>query len=120
MIWLPYFLLLAMITALGVGLWLAALNVQFRDVRYMVPFLVQAWLFATPIAYPSSLLAEPWRTLYGINPMAGVVEGFRWALLGTSHAPGPILIVSTLGALVLLVSGAFYFRRMEKTFADVV
>ncbi len=119
-IWLPLLLLLALVTSLGVGLWLTAMNVQFRDVRYAVPFLVQAWMFATPIAYPSSLLDEPWRTLYGINPMAGVVEGFRWALLGTETAPGPIVIVSALVAVGLLISGAYYFRRMEKTFADVV
>lgn len=119
-LWLPLFLLLALVTALGASLWLSAMNVQFRDVRYIVPFLVQAWLFATPIAYPSSLLSEPWRTLYGINPMTGVVEGFRWALLGTDTAPGSIIIVSALVALTLLVSGAFYFRRMERTFADVV
>jgi lipopolysaccharide transport system permease protein len=119
-VWLPFLLLLTFITSLGVGLWLSALNVQFRDVRYTVPFLTQFWLFATPIAYPSSLLSEPWRTLYGINPMVGVVEGFRWALLGTDTAPGPIIIVSTVVALVLLVGGAFWFRKMEKTFADVV
>ncbi len=119
-LWLPLFLLLALVTSLGTGLWLSAMNVQFRDVRYTVPFITQFWLFATPIAYPSSLLSEPWRTLYGINPMAGVVEGFRWALLATDTAPGPIIIVSSLTALTLLVSGAFYFRRMEKTFADVV
>jgi lipopolysaccharide transport system permease protein len=119
-LWLPFFLLLALVTSLGVGLWLSAMNVQFRDVRYTVPFLTQAWLFLTPIAYPSSLLAEPWRTLYGLNPMAGVVEGFRWALLGTDTAPGPMLLVSSLMALSLFVSGAFYFRRMEQSFADVV
>jgi lipopolysaccharide transport system permease protein len=119
-VWLPFLLLLAFITALGVGLWLSALNVQFRDVRYMVPFLTQFWLFASPIAYPSSLLSEPWRTLYGINPMVGVVEGFRWALLGTDTAPGPIVIVSSVAALTLFIGGIFYFRRMEKTFADVV
>jgi lipopolysaccharide transport system permease protein len=119
-IWLPFLLLLAFITALGVGLWLSALNVQFRDVRYTVPFLTQFWLFASPIAYPSSLLSEPWRTLYGINPMVGVVEGFRWALLGTDTAPGSMVVLSSLVALALLISGAFYFRRMEKTFADVV
>ena len=119
-IWLPLLLLLALTTALGVGLWLSALNVQFRDVRYTIPFLTQFWLFATPIAYPSSLLSEPWRTLYGINPMVGVVEGFRWALLGTATAPGPIILVSALAAGGLLVSGAYYFRRMEKNFADVV
>jgi len=119
-LWLPFFLLLALVTSLGVGLWLSAMNVQFRDVGYTIPFLTQFWLFATPIAYPSSLLPEPWRTLYGVNPMVGVVEGFRWALLGTDTAPGPIIIVSSVVALILLVSGAFYFRRLEKTFADVV
>jgi lipopolysaccharide transport system permease protein len=119
-VWLPFFVLLIFITALGVGFWLSALNVQFRDVRFTVPFLTQFWLFATPIAYPSSLLSEPWRTLYGINPMVGVVEGFRWALLGAETAPGPIIVVSALVALASLVGGAFYFRRMEKTFADVV
>lgn len=117
---LPLFLLLALVTCLGVGLWFAAMNVQFRDVRYIVPFVVQAWFFATPITYPSSLLPEPWRTLYGLNPMAGVVEGFRWALLDTQPAPGPMVLVSAVVGLVLLVSGAFYFRRTEKTFADVV
>jgi lipopolysaccharide transport system permease protein len=119
-VWLPFLLLLTFITSLGVGLWLSALNVHFRDVRYTVPFLTQFWLFATPIAYPSSLLSEPWRTLYGINPMVGVVEGFRWALLGTDTAPGAIILVSSLMALSLLVGGAFYFRRMERSFADVV
>jgi lipopolysaccharide transport system permease protein len=119
-LWLPLFLLLAVVTSLGVGMWLAALSVEYRDVRYVVPFLTQFWLFATPIAYPSSLLPEPWRTVYGLNPMAGVVEGFRWALLGTDTAPGPIVIASSSAALLILVSGSFYFRRMEKTFADVV
>ncbi len=119
-LYLPLLLLLAWVTALGVGLWLSAMNVQFRDVRYTVPFLTQFWMFATPIAYPSSLLSEPWRTVYAVNPMVGVVEGFRWALLGTDTAPGPIIAVSSFAAVGLLVSGAFYFRRMEKTFADVV
>src|SRR5258708_8956869 len=120
-IFLPFLLLLALGTALGVGLWLSALNVQFREVRYIVPLLVQFWLFATPIAYPSSLIKDPvLHTLYGINPMVGVVEGFRWALLGLDTAPGPIIIVSTLVMLVLLASGAFYFRRMEHNFAYVV
>jgi lipopolysaccharide transport system permease protein len=119
-VWLPFLLLLALIASLGVGLWLSALNVQFRDVRYVVPFLTQFWMFSTPIAYPSSLLDEPWRTVYGINPMVGVVEGFRWALLGTDTAPGPIVLVSSLVSVIILVTGAFYFRRMEKTFADVV
>jgi lipopolysaccharide transport system permease protein len=119
-IWLPFFALLALVTSLGVSLWLAVMNVQFRDVRYTVPFLTQAWLFMTPIAYPSSLLSEPWRTLYGLNPMAGVVEGFRWALLGTDTAPGKMIIVSSMVALILLIGGAFYFRRMEESFADVL
>ncbi len=119
-VWLPLLLLLAFGTALGVGLWLSAMNVQFRDVRYTIPFLAQFWLFATPIAYPSSLLSEPWRTLYGINPMVGVVEGFRWALLGTATGPGPLLLVSVAAMMLILVSGLFYFRRMETTFADVV
>jgi len=120
MLWLPLFLLLALVTSLGVGLWLSALNVEFRDVRYVVPFITQFWMFATPIAYPSSLLSEPWRTAYGVNPMVGVVEGFRWALLGTNTAPRPIIVVSSLAALAILAGGAFYFRRMEKTFADRV
>ena len=119
-IWLPFFLMLAFTTSLGASLWLSAMYVQFRDVRHVIPFLAQIWLFATPIAYPSSLLSEPWRTLYGINPMVGVVEGFRWALLGAHTAPGPIIIVSSITAMGLLISGAFYFRRVEKTFADVV
>ncbi len=119
-LWLPLFLLLALVTVLGVSLWLSALNVEYRDVRYVVPFLTQFWLFATPIAYPSSLLPEKWRAVYALNPMVGVVEGFRWALLGTNTRPGPMIAVSTLAAMVLLISGAFYFRRMEKTFADIV
>ena len=119
-VWLPLFLLLALVTSLGVGLWLSALNVKYRDVRYIVPFIAQFWLLATPIAYPSSLLKEPLRTIYGLNPMAGVVEGFRWALLGSKITVGPLLIVSSLMAVLILVGGAFYFRRMEKTFADIV
>jgi len=117
---LPLFLLLAIATALAVGLWLSALNVQYRDVRYTIPFLTQFWLFATPIAYSSSLVPERWRALYGLNPMAGVVEGFRWALLGKSGGVGPLVIVSALVVSVLLVGGLVYFRRMEKTFADIV
>ena len=119
-LWLPLFLLLALVTSLGVGLWLSALNVEYRDVRFIVPFITQFWMLATPIGYPSSLLHQPWRTLYGLNPMVGVVEGFRWALLGTNSAPGPIIAVSSAAAIVILVTGAFYFRRMEKTFADIV
>jgi lipopolysaccharide transport system permease protein len=116
---LPLLMLLALISALGVGLWLSALNVEFRDVRYTIPFITQFWLFATPVAYPSSLLPEPWRTVYGLNPMVGVVEGFRWALLGTD-APGALLWVSVTIAALILLSGLYYFRRMERTFADVV
>ncbi len=121
-VWLPFFMLLALITSLGVGLWLSALNVEYRDVRYVVPFLTQFWMFATPIAYSSSLLdGYPlWKTLYGLNPLVGVVEGFRWALLGTNTRPGLMVLVSTVSAIIVLVSGAFYFRRMEKNFADVV
>ena len=119
-LWLPAFMLMALATALGAGFFLAALNVEYRDVRYVVPFLVQCWLFATPIAYPSSLLSEPWRTVYGLNPMAGVVEGFRWALLGTGVPPGPMLAVSAAIAVLFLVAGTLYFRRVERTFADVV
>jgi lipopolysaccharide transport system permease protein len=120
-IWLPVFILLALITSLGVGLWLSAINVQFRDIKYILPFLIQIWLFITPIAYSSSLIEDPlFRAIYGLNPMAGVVEGFRWALLGVDTAPGPIILVSTAMAIILFVSGLFYFRRMEKTFADVV
>jgi lipopolysaccharide transport system permease protein len=118
-VWLPAFLVLAIVTALGVGLWLSALNIEYRDVRYVVPFLTQFWLFATPIAYPGSLLHEPWRAVYGLNPMAGVVEGFRWALLG-GEVPGPMIGVSSSAAVVLLITGALWFRRMETTFADVV
>ena len=120
LLWLPAFLLLTVVTSLGISLWLSAINVEYRDVKYVVPFLTQIWLFATPIAYSSSLLDEPWRTLYGINPMVGVVEGFRWALLGTNTQPGSMVFVSAVAAVALLVSGAFYFRRMERVFADVV
>ena len=117
---LPLFLLLALATALGVSLWLAALNVQYRDVGYLIPFLAQLWMYATPVVYPASMIPEQWRILYGLNPMTGVVEGFRWALFGTGQAPGLMLAVSVLTVSVLLVSGAFFFQRMEETFADVV
>lgn len=119
-VWLPFLLLLALTTSLGVGLWFSAMNVRFRDVRYIVPFVTQFWLFATPIAYPSSLLPDTWRSLYALNPMVGVVEGFRWALLGTTTKPGAMIGVSSLASILLLVSGVLYFRRMEKTFADVI
>jgi lipopolysaccharide transport system permease protein len=120
-LWLPLLMLLALTTALGVGFWISALNVQFRDFRYIVAFMVQIWMFATPIAYPSSLLTEPWqRAIYGLNPMVGVVEGFRWALLGTKTAPGPAVAVSSVAAVACLIGGAYYFRRLERRFADVV
>ena len=118
--WLPALLALAFVTSLGVGLWLSALNVRYRDVRFAAPFLVQLWLFATPIAYPSSLLPQPWRTVYGLNPMAGVVEGFRFALLGVAPAPTAMVAVSGVVSLIVLVTGAIYFSSVERTFADVV
>lgn len=116
---LPLFVLLALATALGVGLWLSALNVQYRDVGFALPFLSQLWLLATPIAYPSSIVPERWRALLGVNPMVGVVEGFRWALLGKEGGPGAAVFVSIGVVIVLLAGGLFYFRRVEKTFADV-
>jgi lipopolysaccharide transport system permease protein len=119
-LYLPLFILLAVMTALGVGLWLSALNVQYRDVRYTLNFLTQLWMFITPIAYPSSIVPEKWRAVYGLNPMAGVVEGFRWALLGKTEAPGPLLAVSVVTVILILVGGLYYFRRMEETFADIV
>ncbi|MEM7354453.1 MAG: ABC transporter permease [Acidobacteriota bacterium] len=119
-VYLPFFLLLALATALAVGLWLSALNVKYRDVRYTLPFLTQFWLFITPIAYPSSLVPEKWRLLYGLNPMAGVVEGFRWALLGKSGGMGPMVLVSAVAVAALLFGGLVYFKRMEREFADVV
>jgi lipopolysaccharide transport system permease protein len=117
---LPLFVLLAIVTALAAGLWLSSLNVKYRDVRYTIPFLTQFWLFATPVAYPSSLAPESWRALLGLNPMAGVVEGFRWALLGRTEGPGPLLAVSVIAVLGLLIGGLVYFRSMETTFADLV
>jgi lipopolysaccharide transport system permease protein len=119
-LWLPAFIALAVVAATGVGLWLAALNVEYRDVRYVVPFLVQFWMFATPVVYSSSLLKDPWHSLYGLNPMAGVVEGFRWCVLGSRSGSFGMLAISSLAALALLVSGAYYFRRMERNFADVI
>ncbi len=113
-------LALACVTAFGVGLWLSALNVRYRDIRHILPFLIQVWLFATPIAYPSSLIDEPWRTVFALNPMVGVVEGFRWALLGADTAPGAMVLVSTTVAIAILVSGLYFFRHHEGTFADAV
>ncbi len=119
-VWLPLLWLLALVTSLGAGLWLTALNVEYRDVRHMLPFITQLWFCATPVTYPSSLLPPTWRALYALNPMVGVVEGFRWALLGTNTAPGMTVVVSSLAALAMLVTGAYQFRRMERTFADIL
>jgi lipopolysaccharide transport system permease protein len=117
----PLFLLLALLTALAVGLWLSVLNVRYRDVRYTVPFLLQLWMFATPVAYPSSLVPAAWSWVYGLNPMVGVIEGFRWALLGIpGRSPGLPLVVSTAVMVALLAGGLVYFRRAEATFADMV
>lgn len=118
-IWLPAFILLALASSLGVGLWLSALNVQYRDFQYTVPFIIQIWLYASPVVYPSSLVPEKYRLIYGLNPMAGVIEGFRWSLLGT-EPPSSMIFVSILMVVVILISGAYYFKRMEKIFADVV
>ncbi len=117
---LPLFIILAVMTSLGVGLWLSALNVQYRDVRYTLTFLTQVWLFATPVAYSSTLVPERWRAIYGLNPMAGVVEGFRWALLGKAQGPGILLAVSVSVVILILIGGVYYFQRMEETFADLV
>ena len=117
---LPGLVLLAVMAALAVGLWLSALNVQYRDVRYTITFLVQFWLFATPVAYPSSIVPEKWRVLYALNPMVGVVDGFRWALLGKPESPVVALLISVIVVLILLVGGLYYFRRLEQQFADIV
>ena len=116
----PALVVLAVMTALAVGLWLSALNVQYRDVRYTISFLVQVWLFATPVAYPSSIVQGKWKLLYGLNPMVGVVDGFRWALLGKPESPGLPLLISIIVVLTLLVGGLYYFRRLEQQFADIV
>lgn len=118
-VFLPAFVLLALATSLGVGLWLSALNVQYRDFQYTVPFLIQIWLYASPVVYSTSLVPEQYRLLYGLNPMAGVIEGFRWALLGTDP-PSGVIGLAVIVVLVLLVTGAFYFKRMEQYFADIV
>jgi lipopolysaccharide transport system permease protein len=117
---LPLFLMLALIVALGVGLWLSPLNVRYRDVRHTIPFLVQVWMYASPIVYPVSLVPERWQYIYCLNPMVGVIEGFRWALLGKGAPDVNLLLVSALGAVVLLVGGLIFFKQMEKTFADIV
>jgi lipopolysaccharide transport system permease protein len=119
-LWLPLLLLLAMLTALGVGLWMSALNALYRDVNYVVPFFIQCWMFASPVAYPSSLVPQRWRWLYGLNPMAGVIDGFRWALTGHGVAPGPLMLASTVAVVVVLFGGLLFFQRMEGTVADRV
>ena len=119
-LWLPALLLLAVLTALGVGLWMSALNALYRDVKYVVPFLIQFWMFASPVAYPSSLVPERWRWLYGLNPMAGVIDGFRWALTGHGTAPGPLLLASTAAVVLVVTGGLFFFQRMEGAIADRV
>lgn len=116
----PSLVALVFLTSLGVGLWLSALNVKYRDVRHILPFLSQIWMLATPVAYPSSLLPEPWRSVYGLNPMTGIVEGFRWALLGTETSVSGLLSTSSVVAAVLAVTGLAFFRKTERVFADVV
>jgi lipopolysaccharide transport system permease protein len=117
---IPFFVLLAVLTALAVSLWLSALNVQYRDVQYMIPFLIQAWMYTSPVAYSAGLIPTgSWRIIYGLNPLAGVIQGFRWALLG-GNPPDVLMAISVIIVLVMLVTGLYYFRRMEKTFADVV
>lgn len=117
---LPAFLLLAVLTALAVSLWLSALNVKYRDVRYAIPFLVQVWMYASPVVYPVSIVPERWRLLYSLNPMAGVIEGFRWALLSHESPDLGVMAISMVVVLALLVGGLVYFKRMERTFADIV
>ncbi|MFT3892238.1 MAG: ABC transporter permease [Anaerolineales bacterium] len=117
---LPLFLLLAIITALGVALWLSAINVRYRDVNYVLPFLTQFWQFATPVGYSAAIISQKWQLVYSINPMAGVVNGFRWALLGVGNGPDIALWISVIISMIVLISGLFYFRSMEKTFADTI
>ncbi|MBF0494347.1 MAG: ABC transporter permease [Candidatus Omnitrophica bacterium] len=119
-VWLPFFIFLSLITALGSGMWLTTMNIQFRDIRYALPFLVQFWMFATPIVYPAGLLSAKWKMIYALNPMVGVIEGFRWALLGTDTRPEKMIIISTLVSVTILITGAFYFKRAEKGFADIL
>ena len=123
-IFLPGFLLLAMLTALGFGLWLSALNVRYRDINHLVPFIVQTWMYLTPVIYSSTLIPEQYRWVLALNPMTGVVEGFRWALLGNyldyARPPGMLFVVSIVITLVVLISGAFFFRSTERTFADII
>lgn len=120
LLWFPIFLFLIVLMAVGAGLWLSAMNAMYRDVRYVVPFLIQLWLFGSPVAYASSIVPAKWRWLYGLNPMAGVLEGFRWSLTGHGDPPGRLLIVSVAIMLAVLATGLFYFQKMEGTIADVV
>lgn len=120
MLALPFLILLALSAAFGIGLWLSALNVRYRDVTYIIPFVIQVWLYASPVAYSSTLIPAQWQWLYGLNPLVGVIEGFRWALLGTSWQPGILVLLSVLIVLILCVTGLVYFHRMEETFADVI
>jgi lipopolysaccharide transport system permease protein len=123
-VWLPFFLLLAILTALGFGLWLSALNVRYRDVRHLIPFVVQIWMYLTPVVYGAALIPERFRWLLGLNPMSGVVEGFRWALVGSKSsqtgAPGPLFAISIFMTIVVLVTGLVFYRKVERTFADVI
>lgn len=119
-VWLPLFLLVMLASVLGTGFWLSALNLEFRDVRYLLPFLAQLWLFVTPVVYPSSLVPAEWRLVYGLNPMVAVVEGFRWSLFGQGTGPGPVVAISSVVSLALFVSGAWYFRSRERIFADIL
>lgn len=117
---LPFFFLLTVVSALGVGLWLAALNAMYRDIRYTLPFLIQIWMFVSPVAYPSGLVPVEWQWLYGLNPMAGVISGFRWALTGSGEPPGMLLAASAFAMLAICIGGLFYLRRMEETIVDVL
>jgi lipopolysaccharide transport system permease protein len=119
-LWLPLFTLLAMVSALGIGLWLSAMNVQYRDIKYAMGFLIQLWMFASPVAYSTTVVPEEWRIVYGLNPMAGVISSFRWAILGANTGPDAMTFVSVGVSVLLLISGAYYFRRMEKSFADMI
>ena len=119
-LWVPFFLILMMVTALGVGFWLSALNVEYRDVAYTIPFLNQFWFFLTPVVYSSAVVPEKWRTLYGLNPLAGVIEGFRWAVLGSGETPSPMVGISTLISAFLFITGIIWFRRRERTFVDSI
>lgn len=116
----PLLLILALVTALGTGLWLSALNVTYRDIGYIIPFILRVWFFLTPITYSASIVPEEYQTIYALNPMTGVIQGFRWAMLGAGEPPSALILASTVAAVFLMISGLFYFRRMERTFADVV